>query len=793
MSTALYATEFNAWQDIPRQITLSIRLRKDCAHCLREIDDLPVEWSRYPKLLNMGISANPYVRFTQEQRDSLQQQINLKLQSIVELWINLDDMGAEGQYLAFKTIAHELLRETSKGTRGTGLLNPELNIPEDKLVAIKALQRIQTIGMTELKRMPAEILVEALYDFFTKFVFQRYPHCLRHHQEARRSDLKFTLFPFSGISQYIYDSGYWEVLKNELRRYLPTVSLALPKSSSDVHHRLVDFFNQKLQHDISLRGDRLMTREHAIYIVDFLTTEGLTERHEDELQNITWRVIREWCGTKEGSGFLHQLRNNPVDFIQTNYRLFITLHHVVPHRFASVLEHPEPGQRYPVLQVGTLRGTVLQTLLHFGGLASDLISQILETLQGLALTPQLLQEMTTILHNSFPVLMSTKYSVSFVRLDQADTLVREYQHQEYSSLFNPVSADPVMSVSKSILRRLKRHHGTIFQTITYRHDTQPINELMARNDDNAFMSILPEKVVINHQLCGSQALRIFGYSTSAPSKIHEIMSTISNLDTKSEGSIICCGDLLGGFTRYMVQQFKACDVVFYTLSSDISEESLFVPDCEDLPLTDQRRIHFTNVQRNKSDLRDRDTIEVIKLEVTQRFTGHSLLILVCDVEIFPQGDDNITITRNLLSLAKTIGNESLLFIIKSTFRFPGPLQQQLQLLRDVFTVVHLVKPYSSQDYSYECYIVAQYLRPTTSENKFAWPTYQTVSDLKSFCKIIIARRDGMRNGGVALPWREYTQLAQALIKNVGIMRLNQFEGMIGEKSHSGCHEEFMLE
>jgi len=780
MSTALYATEFNAWQDIPKQITHWIQLRKDCAHCLREIDDVPVDWSRYPKLLNMGISGNPYVGFTQEQRESLQHQINLKLQSIVEqLRINLDDMGSEGQYLAFKTIAHELLRETSKGTRGTGLLNPELNIPEDKLVAIKALQKIQTIGMTELKRMPSEILVEALYDYFTKFVFQRYPHCLRHHQEARLSDLKFTLFPFSGISQYIYDSGYWEVLKTELRRYLPNVSLALPKTSSDVHRRLVDFFNQKLQHDLSLRGDHLLTQRHSIYIVDFLTTEELQERHSDELQSIIWRTIREWCGTKEGSGFLHRLHNEPVNFMQTNFKLLIALDHLAPHLFASVLEIVEPGYQYPVFQVSSARGSLLQTFLHFGGLSPELITQVLERLQSREMDPTLTGEMMTVLTSTFPILMSARYTVAFVRLDQADTIVRESHHKEYSSLFTPPPVNPIMRISKSVLRRLKRHQASISQLITYRRDSAPVNELMSQNDSNAFMSILPERVSIPHQLCGSQALRLFGYSTSAPAKIHEIMSNVSGLDPRSEGSIICCGDLSGGFTRYMVQHFKGCDIVFNTLATDISEESLFVPDCEDLPLSDQRRIHFTNVQRNKSDLRDRDTIEVLKLEATQRFAGRSLLIIVCDVEIIEDGDENILITNNLMSLVSTIGDDSLLFIIKSTFRFPGPLQEQLRILRDIFVVVYLVKPYSSHDFSAECYIVAQYLHHPTAENKYAWPTYQTVIDLKEFKKIVVARRNTMKNGGVNLPWREYTVLAKDLIQKVGIMKLNQFEGMIG--------------
>jgi hypothetical protein len=108
MSTALYATEFNAWQNIPLQITYWIRLRKDCEHCLKAINDEPLEWGKYPKPLNIGIASNPYVGFTDEQRRQLINQINLKLQSVVEqLRVRLQDSGEWGQLLAFKTIAHE--------------------------------------------------------------------------------------------------------------------------------------------------------------------------------------------------------------------------------------------------------------------------------------------------------------------------------------------------------------------------------------------------------------------------------------------------------------------------------------------------------------------------------------------------------------------------------------------------------------------------------------------------------------------------------------------------------------
>jgi hypothetical protein len=117
ISTALYATELNAYENIPSQITLGIRLRKDCSHCLKAIDGKIFEWTKYPKPISMGNAQNPYVGFTEEQRKRLIEQINLKLQSLVEqMRIDLSSLGSHGQYLAFKTTSSELIRELSRGS-----------------------------------------------------------------------------------------------------------------------------------------------------------------------------------------------------------------------------------------------------------------------------------------------------------------------------------------------------------------------------------------------------------------------------------------------------------------------------------------------------------------------------------------------------------------------------------------------------------------------------------------------------------------------------------------------------
>lgn len=84
MAVALYATEFNAWQNIVNQITVWVRLHKECPYCLQAIDDTEVSWPAYPRSVNRGIANNPYVGFNVQQREKLIEQINLKLQSIVE-------------------------------------------------------------------------------------------------------------------------------------------------------------------------------------------------------------------------------------------------------------------------------------------------------------------------------------------------------------------------------------------------------------------------------------------------------------------------------------------------------------------------------------------------------------------------------------------------------------------------------------------------------------------------------------------------------------------------------------
>jgi len=781
MSSALYATEFNAWQAIPNQVTLWVRLRKDCPHCLKAIDDIPLEWMRYPKLLNMGISANPYVGFTDLQREKLYEQINLKLQSIVEqLRVNLYDLGAEGQLLAFRTIAHELIRETSRGSRGVGTTQPDLHIPEDKLVAIKALQKIQTIGMTELKRLPTNILLEALYDTFTQFVFQRYPHCLRHHQETRLSDLKYTLFPFSGISQYIFDSGYWEIIKTPIRQILRHVSLALPQTSTEIHRRLIDYFNLRLQQDMSITKGRLLKSHHTIHVVDFLTTEELQERHEDEISMIGWRILREWCGTSEGNGFLHRLRNQGLTFIRENYHVFVTLDHVLPCPFNVFLENVNKENQQHVFQVTTQRGSLLTTILHFGAIKDQDIRRIMEKLQTIQITPILLTDMINCFKNDFPLLQSSTYSVSFVRLDQADTIVRDYHHHEYAELYSLHPGPSRIKPSKSIFRRITQRAYHTSSLINYNRDTRPLDSMMTLLDENTYKATLPEKKTIPHQLCGSQALRVFGYSTSAPAKIHEIVSTLSSIDKMSEGSIVCCGDMFGGFTRYMVTNFKSCDVVFNTLPKDISPESFVVPDCEDLPLTTQQRIKFANVRQNKADLRDVDTIEVLRLEATQTFGGKCLHILVCDVEMLPDFNDNIKITSNLLTLCEMIGSDNMCFVIKSSFSASGVFQQQLAIIRNVFGVIQVVKPASSQDYSYECYIVGTNILIGRTDIRFAWPNNETLRNLKSFASDIMSRISLVKTGNTNVNWIQYNQLGESLCKYVGLMKVNQFESRIGK-------------
>lgn len=106
MSVVLYATEFNAVQDVTHQTIFWVRLRKDCEHCLKAIDDVELKWLRQPKTMFKGIAQNPYIWFSHEQRIKLIEQINLKLQSIVEeLRVNLNELGQEGHMLAFKTKA----------------------------------------------------------------------------------------------------------------------------------------------------------------------------------------------------------------------------------------------------------------------------------------------------------------------------------------------------------------------------------------------------------------------------------------------------------------------------------------------------------------------------------------------------------------------------------------------------------------------------------------------------------------------------------------------------------------
>lgn len=145
--------------------------------------------------------------------------------------------------------------------------------------------------MTELKHTPVEIIIETLYDVFTQYVFTHFPHCIKFKQGYRLMDLHFTRFPFSGISQYILESGYWDVLKGHLRRHLGHLSLALPKQSSDIHRMIVEFLNTELQQDLAMKRGTLIRVKYEIYIADFLTTEELHDHHKDELNNLSWNPL----------------------------------------------------------------------------------------------------------------------------------------------------------------------------------------------------------------------------------------------------------------------------------------------------------------------------------------------------------------------------------------------------------------------------------------------------------------------------------------------------------------------
>jgi hypothetical protein len=317
MAVALYVTEFNTWQDIVNQITIWVRLQKECPHCLQAIDDIESSWPVFPRSVNRKISNNSYVGFSTEQREKLIEQINLKLQSIVEqVRVNLTSLGVQEKMRAFYTVADELVRDLSQGLSGVGMIDKKLFIPEDKLVAIKSIQKVHTIGMTELKHLPVDIIMETLCDVFTQHVFTHYPHCLKFKQEYRLMDLHFTRFSFTGISQYILESGYWDVLKINLRKHLGHLSLALPKQSSDIHRMIVEYLNIEFQQDLATKKGDLLKTSYDIHIADFLTTEELTDRHKDEVNTLSWRIFREWCGTPEGSKILYQLRNQWSSFVK---------------------------------------------------------------------------------------------------------------------------------------------------------------------------------------------------------------------------------------------------------------------------------------------------------------------------------------------------------------------------------------------------------------------------------------------------------------------------------------------
>jgi hypothetical protein len=84
----------------------------------------------------------------------------------------------------------------------------------------------------------------------------------------------------------------------------------------------------------------------------------------------------------------------------------------------------------------------------------------------------------------------------------------------------------------------------ITQLISYNRESQPLNEFMMGIDKNSYTSTLPKRTGIPHGICSSQALRVFGYSTSASGKLCGIIKAVGTIGTKSEGSTVCCGDLM---------------------------------------------------------------------------------------------------------------------------------------------------------------------------------------------------------------------------------------------------------
>jgi hypothetical protein len=111
-----------------------------------------------------------------------------------------------------------------------------------------------------------------------------------HWMHSWLTDLHFTKFPFSGISQHIFDSGYWDVLKQCLWKNLTHVSLELPKTSSEIQRQLVEYFNIELWRDFAHKK-RLLNTRYGIQIIYFLTSDELTQIHE-EVSTICRNILR---------------------------------------------------------------------------------------------------------------------------------------------------------------------------------------------------------------------------------------------------------------------------------------------------------------------------------------------------------------------------------------------------------------------------------------------------------------------------------------------------------------------